>query len=155
MLVRNCWYVAAWGTEVTSPPIGRTLLGASVVLYRTASGAVAALENRCPHRGVPLSMGRVDGDVLRCGYHGLEFDTRGACVRLPGQDVVPRACRVRARTRGARPDGGGLLVVGPGGQSPRAGDLPATPSSPRPFPAPAGAGRDELFEPSSLEAFRI
>jgi phenylpropionate dioxygenase-like ring-hydroxylating dioxygenase large terminal subunit len=54
MFVRNCWYVAAWGTEVTSTPIARTLLGALVVLYRTASGAVAVLENRCPHHGVPL-----------------------------------------------------------------------------------------------------
>jgi phenylpropionate dioxygenase-like ring-hydroxylating dioxygenase large terminal subunit len=94
MFVKNCWYVAAWSTEVTSTPMARTLLGESVVLYRTASGTVAALENRCPHRGVPLSVGRVDGDILRCGYHGLEFDTKGACVRVPGQDIVPRACKV-------------------------------------------------------------
>jgi vanillate O-demethylase monooxygenase subunit len=94
MFVKNCWYVAAWGSEVSSTPMARTLLGQSVALYRTASGAVAALENRCPHRGAPLSIGRVDGEVLRCGYHGIEFDRSGSCVRVPGQDVVPRACRV-------------------------------------------------------------
>ncbi|MDB5729092.1 MAG: hypothetical protein JWQ00_2297 [Noviherbaspirillum sp.] len=96
MFVKNCWYVAAWSTEVSATPMARTLLGQSVVLYRTSSGAAAALENRCPHRGVPLSVGKVEGDLLRCGYHGLEFNASGACVSIPGQDVVPRSCRVES-----------------------------------------------------------
>ena len=50
-----------------------------------ADGTAVALEDRCCHRALPLSMGRVIGDRLQCGYHGLEFDTTGACVAVPGQ----------------------------------------------------------------------
>ncbi len=55
------------------------------MLYRTSTGAVAALEDACPHRLTPLSMGRLKGDAIECGYHGMTFDCRGQCVRIPGQ----------------------------------------------------------------------
>jgi vanillate O-demethylase monooxygenase subunit len=61
------------------------------VLYRTAAGLAVALTDRCPHRFAPLSLGRVIGDQIQCGYHGLCFDHDGLCVRVPGQDSVPRA----------------------------------------------------------------
>ena len=63
--VRNCWYAAAWNHEVTDAPLGRTFLDEPVVLYRKDDGAVVALEDRCCHRSLPLSMGRVEGDVWR------------------------------------------------------------------------------------------
>ena len=56
----------------------------------------AALEDRCCHRAAPLSLGAVEGDHLRCGYHGLTFDAKGQCVSVPGQDSVPSGARVRA-----------------------------------------------------------
>ena len=92
--VRNVWYMAAWSSEVADQPLGRRILGTPLVLYRGASGTVAALEDRCCHRGLPLALGRVIGDQLQCGYHGLCFDASGVCVRVPGQDVVPSAARV-------------------------------------------------------------
>ena len=96
MFLKNSWYVAAWDREVTRGLLARTFLGEPVVLYRRQDGAPVALENRCCHRQLPLSMGKIEGDGLRCGYHGLKFDASGKCVEIPGQDSVPPQARVRA-----------------------------------------------------------
>ncbi len=95
MFLYNQWYVAAWSTEVTRTPLARTFLNEPVVLFRTESGEIAAMENRCPHRRVPLSGGKVIGDVLQCPYHGLQFNVDGACVRVPGQEMIPPTACVR------------------------------------------------------------
>ena len=87
--VRNCWYAAAWNHEVTATPLARTFLDEPVVLYRAQDGAVVALEDRCCHRSLPLSMGRVIGDNLQCGYHGLMYGPDGVCIEVPGQSLVP------------------------------------------------------------------
>jgi vanillate O-demethylase monooxygenase subunit len=93
---RDCWYVAATSDEVGSGLFGRKLLDRPVVLYRLESGQVVALADRCAHRGYPLSKGRLDGDLLVCGYHGLRYDTAGACVGVPSQPNVPYGVGVRA-----------------------------------------------------------
>lgn len=89
MFLRNTWYVAAWSWEVGPAPLARKILGESLVLFRTAGGALAALEDRCIHRGMPLSRGEVDGEIIRCQYHGLEFAASGVCAKAPGQDRIP------------------------------------------------------------------
>lgn len=94
--LRNSWYVAAWDREVSGTPLARTLLGEPLVLYRTPAGEAVALEDRCCHRHLPLSMGRLEGDRLRCGYHGLLFDASGKCVEIPGQASIPPQAVVRA-----------------------------------------------------------
>lgn len=94
--IHNAWYVIAATTEVTRALIARTVLGHSVVLFRTAAGVVIALQNRCCHRSFPLSHGRLDGDTLVCGYHGLRYDTSGRCIEIPMQKSVPASVRVRA-----------------------------------------------------------
>jgi len=81
--LRNAWYVAAWSMEIEEKPVARTILDEPVVMYRTANGEVAALVDACPHRFAPLSMGRLTNDQIRCPYHGLVFDTSGACVHNP------------------------------------------------------------------------
>jgi phenylpropionate dioxygenase-like ring-hydroxylating dioxygenase large terminal subunit len=96
VFLRNSWYVAAWDREVSRKPLGRVFLDEPVVLYRKENGAAVALEDRCCHRQLPLSMGRLEGDELRCGYHGLKFDASGKCVEIPGQDSVPPQARVRS-----------------------------------------------------------
>lgn len=92
MFLRDRWYVAAWDDEVGRTPLARTILGEDVVLYRKEDGGVVALENSCAHRRLPLSEGRVIGDTIMCGYHGLVYDASGACVKIPGQVRPARTC---------------------------------------------------------------
>lgn len=87
------WYVAGFAWELQDAPLARTLLGRPVVLFRTPDGRVAALEDRCCHRELPLSCGTVEARGLRCGYHGLLFDRAGQCLEIPGQQrIPPKAC---------------------------------------------------------------
>jgi phenylpropionate dioxygenase-like ring-hydroxylating dioxygenase large terminal subunit len=96
VFLRNSWYVAAWDREVSRTPLARMLLGEPVLLYRRQDGTPVALEDRCCHRHLPLSKGRLEGDDVRCGYHGLRFDASGRCVEIPGQASIPPQARVRA-----------------------------------------------------------
>lgn len=84
MFVHDCWYIAATSDEIGGQPLGRTVCGQEIVLFRQSDGALAALADICPHRLVPLSMGSVHGDAIRCRYHGIEFAADGQCLRLPG-----------------------------------------------------------------------
>lgn len=90
MFLRNAWYVAAWDREVLRDLVPITLLGENLVLFRSTSGQPVALFDSCPHRRLPLSMGRLDGNDIVCGYHGLVFDSRGQCKRVPGACVGVR-----------------------------------------------------------------
>ena len=96
MYLRNRWYCAAVSDELGTAPLGRILLDEPVVLYRKSDGALVALEDRCCHRRAPLSKGKVEGDKLRCGYHGFLYEPGGNVVWVPGQDKVPPGARVRA-----------------------------------------------------------
>lgn len=92
--VRNAWYVAAWSRDIGRTLARRTILGKNVVLFRRQDGAVGALSDRCPHRFLPLSMGKLIGDTIECGYHGLTFDNAGACIAAPGEAAIPHDARV-------------------------------------------------------------
>ncbi len=97
--VRNAWYVAAWADSIVEGQIAaRIIMDEPVVIYRKADGGVAAIEDRCPHRFAPLSMGKViGGDRIQCPYHGQEFDGSGACVRNPhGTKNIPPRARVKS-----------------------------------------------------------
>lgn len=94
--IRNAWYVAASSGEVGREPFRRTLLGEPVVLFRKLDGSPVALRDRCAHRFAPLSRGRLEGDRIRCAYHGLAYDASGACVANPHGDHVPAQAHVRA-----------------------------------------------------------
>ncbi|HEU4427179.1 MAG TPA: aromatic ring-hydroxylating dioxygenase subunit alpha [Myxococcota bacterium] len=89
--IRNLWYVAAWSYELPEgAPIGRVIIGEPVALWRKRDGAVIAFEDRCPHRRAPLSLGRIEGDDLRCMYHGLRFGCDGVCKEMPARAQPPR-----------------------------------------------------------------
>jgi len=97
MTLDKRWYVAARSDQLGPQPLARTVLGHSIVLYRTAAGRVAAMEDRCPHKNVALSIGAVVGDTLQCRYHGWRFDPAGACVDVPchsPDEKLPR-CAIR------------------------------------------------------------
>jgi phenylpropionate dioxygenase-like ring-hydroxylating dioxygenase large terminal subunit len=92
--LKNIWYVGAWSHELEDGPVARTICNRNIVMYRGESGQIGALDNRCPHRFVPLSEGKVEGDNIRCPYHGLVFDSAGACVERPHDDgpMQPGLC---------------------------------------------------------------
>ena len=93
--VRNAWYIAAWSEEIEAGLLSRTIMDQPMVLYRDAEGNVGALEDRCCHRGAPLTHGHIIDRGLQCGYHGLTFDTKGSCVMIPGQKNIPAQAHVR------------------------------------------------------------
>jgi vanillate O-demethylase monooxygenase subunit len=101
--LRDCWYVIAWDHEIPAADAGpdvalfrRVVLDEPILVYRLHDGGFAAIEDRCCHRHAPLSQGRREGDCVRCGYHGLMFDARGACVDAPGLPAIPPKACVRA-----------------------------------------------------------
>lgn len=106
------WYPVARSVEVgQGKAFACAFAGDPIVLFRGKAGRVFALEDRCAHRQVPLSKGVVDGDTLRCGYHGWSFDTDGACS-------VPYAGDGRTKPKGVRSypcrEAYGLVFVFPG-----------------------------------------
>lgn len=96
MFIRRCWYVAAWSDELPAGAlIARTIANEPLVLYRDREGKTVVFEDRCCHRLAPLSKGRLEGDDLRCMYHGLKFNPEGVCIEVPGQSLIPPKARVR------------------------------------------------------------
>ena len=95
MYLRNAWYVAAWDTDITDGLSARTILGDPIVFFRTEDGAVAALEDRCCHRGAPLSLGRMRGNELECG----DNRRRRRSPHHPGPQPARPADRGRAAER--------------------------------------------------------
>lgn len=79
----NHWYVVARSTEIKDHPLGVTIWDHSIVLYRDTLGKIHALEDRCPHRQVKLSDGKVIGNHLECAYHGWQFNFQGTCHAIP------------------------------------------------------------------------
>jgi phenylpropionate dioxygenase-like ring-hydroxylating dioxygenase large terminal subunit len=84
----NAWYAAAWGHEIGEALLARVICEIPLVMFRRRNGAISALEDVCPHRLAPLSMGRLEKDKLICGYHGMAFSAQGECVALPGAEQV-------------------------------------------------------------------
>jgi vanillate O-demethylase monooxygenase subunit len=87
MFLKNTWYVACTADEVTDKPLGRTICGERIVFYRGKENQIAAVENFCPHRGAPLSLGYVEDGLLVCGYHGLKMGCGGKTESMPEQRV--------------------------------------------------------------------
>ena len=96
MYLRNAWYVACTPDEIAGKPLGRTVCGDRIVLFRSESGAVSALEDFCRHRGAPLSLGTVrdDGRIV-CGYHGLVMGGDGKCVGIRDSGCDPAIPAIR------------------------------------------------------------
>ena len=89
------WYVAATSDEVTSAPLGRRALETGLVLYRTSDGTAVVLADRDAHSAYPLSLGRVEDDLIVSSYSGFAYAADGSCVRVPTQTEIPYDARVR------------------------------------------------------------
>jgi vanillate monooxygenase len=87
MYPKNTWYVACTPDEIADKPLGRQICGEKIVFYRGLEGKVGAVEDFCPHRGAPLSLGFVENGELVCGYHGLHMGCDGKVISMPGQRV--------------------------------------------------------------------
>ena len=82
--LREMWYYAVPGGRLKrGKTLAKTLLGEPLLLGRAGDGTVFALRNICPHRGIPLSFGRFDGNEIECCYHGWRFAPSGACTGIP------------------------------------------------------------------------
>jgi vanillate O-demethylase monooxygenase subunit len=119
----NAWYVACTAEEIAEGPLGRVVCGQAMVVFRDGAGGVAALEDFCPHRGAPLSLGFVREGALVCGYHGLAVGCDGRPVGMPGQQVAGFS-RVRSFPAIER---GGFIWVWPGDTPADADALPVLP----------------------------
>jgi phenylpropionate dioxygenase-like ring-hydroxylating dioxygenase large terminal subunit len=95
MYLRNHWYVAAQPGEIGRSLLARRILGDAIVFYRTGDGRAVAMQDQCPHRKYALSKSRIEGDEVRCLYHGLKFDPTGRCTFIPGQERIPGNLRAR------------------------------------------------------------
>lgn len=95
--LKNTWYVAMWAQDLPADKlVGRTITEQPLVLFRDPHGDPVAMLDRCPHRFAPLQLGTLcdRGQKIKCGYHGLEFDTSGTCVHNPHSQTIPAAARV-------------------------------------------------------------
>ncbi len=83
-LLRGCWYIAAPSAEVKrGKSLAKTLMGEPVLIVRGEDGKIFALRDVCAHRGIPLRYGTVEGDSVRCCYHGWRFGPDGVCNEIP------------------------------------------------------------------------
>jgi phenylpropionate dioxygenase-like ring-hydroxylating dioxygenase large terminal subunit len=93
---RNCWFAAAYDVELRHELLARTIGGRNLIMFRRGDGRPAALEDACWHRLMPLSKGRLEGDEVACGYHGLVYNSEGRCTFMPSQKTINPAARVRS-----------------------------------------------------------
>lgn len=92
---REQWYVAGHAEDIDRTLMSRWILGDPICFYRTLDGRPVALTDRCVHRQMPLSMGRLKADDVECGYHGILYGQDGQAIHIPAQTTVPPGCRVR------------------------------------------------------------
>jgi len=102
--IRNCginpnhWYVVATSGEIKHQPVAVTLWKQEIVIYRDQGGKIHALEDRCPHRQVKLSSGKIVENNLECAYHGWQFNGEGKCAFVPYLDEKQKlpSCKIRS-----------------------------------------------------------
>ena len=122
MELPNEWYVACLTSELGGRrPVARTVMGTPLCLFRDGDGRPAAMVDRCPHRNVPLSLGRLREGLLECRYHGWRFDGAGACRAVPGLCADDPGRRGRAAEAVPCADRDGFVWVWTGEGDPEAG----------------------------------
>jgi phenylpropionate dioxygenase-like ring-hydroxylating dioxygenase large terminal subunit len=110
MSLKDYWYIAAESREVKKKPLAVSLLGEHIVLFRTSDGEIAALEDRCSHRNMALSLGTVSSDCVICPYHGWKFNAAGRCVAVPSLGAEARLPNHGVRAYPAREHDGYVWI---------------------------------------------
>jgi phenylpropionate dioxygenase-like ring-hydroxylating dioxygenase large terminal subunit len=99
-MLKNFWYAVEFSEAVASDePKRLRVLGQDLVLYRDSQGTIVCMSDLCIHRGGALSDGTVEGDCIRCPYHGWVYEAGGACVEIPANapgTPIPKRARVDA-----------------------------------------------------------
>lgn len=113
------WYILAMSGELGDAPIARTLFGMPIVLFRGEGGRPAALLDRCPHRNVPLSPGRVVSGRIECPYHGWQLDAGGVCRVVPSLCGPAEGKARRAPSFATREEGGFVWVYATPNEEPK------------------------------------
>ena len=113
------WFIACASSSLRRRPLGATLQGVPLVLFRERGGRAAALEDRCPHRNAPLTAGRIRAGELECAYHGWRFDGSGTCRAVPGLATPPEARATRAAAFPCLEQDGYVWIYSTGGVEPR------------------------------------
>src|ERR1700752_2015056 len=118
--LRNLWYFALEGRKLRKGQLQtKAVLGEKIAFGRNPDGKPFALKDNCPHRGVPLSEGTFDGQIIRCCYHGWEFDCAGACQRIPAlADGALELKRIKIGSYPCKELNGGIWVYMPDGKYP-------------------------------------
>jgi phenylpropionate dioxygenase-like ring-hydroxylating dioxygenase large terminal subunit len=83
VMIPNQWYVVMDSSQVRDVPVGVTRMGEKLVFWRDGAGQVSCLRDKCVHRGVQLSKGKVLGGRLQCPFHGFEYDASGRVQLIP------------------------------------------------------------------------
>lgn len=97
-MIRNQWYAILESREVKKGMIvGVTRMGEKLAFWRNSLGINSVMADKCPHRGVALSVGKLRGDRIQCPFHGFEYDTSGSCALVPANGIAslpPKALHV-------------------------------------------------------------
>ena len=91
-MIPNQWYAILESSEIKKGKIvGVTRMGEKMVAWRNPQGDLSIMTDKCPHRGVALSVGKLIGDCIQCPFHGFQYDTSGTCTLVPanGKNTEP------------------------------------------------------------------
>jgi phenylpropionate dioxygenase-like ring-hydroxylating dioxygenase large terminal subunit len=97
-MLKNKWYLICPSDELKNKIVKKRIFGEDIILFRNQNGDIAALEDRCCHRNVNLSLGYLNSNTIVCGYHGWEYDKNGSCVKIPSQlpgDKIPPTAKIK------------------------------------------------------------
>jgi phenylpropionate dioxygenase-like ring-hydroxylating dioxygenase large terminal subunit len=101
-MIKNQWYIACFLKDLDQKPIQkRKISGFEILTFKNKKGEIAVLEDRCCHRNVHLSLGEIKNDVIKCGYHGWEYNTEGKCTHIPmieNKDNIPETACIKKYT---------------------------------------------------------
>ena len=98
-MLQNQWYLVCPAEDIKDQILSKTIIGERIIIFRDKQGSISALEDRCCHRNVQLSLGYYQQGHVVCGYHGWEYDGNGNCVKIPSQlsdTKIPPTAKIKS-----------------------------------------------------------